>query len=233
MGKYWRIVFRRAISEAWLFVFDHPGRFMIGVLVTWIGTLGVRLEGSEGAWRDAAIQALWGFAAIFGTFFLLFIWKLVVLPSRIHAEQEGDIKKLTKSSARDQVEINITKVRFDPNGPKVFYIHFILDNLGEPTVLRKWLISVNPVDGEAFSVNPEHILTKYIPDLHGPGTFEDLSITPFEKGGSRNGVVQYTHKGDVLLLKKVGTIFRLSVMDIKGRELCAQHILNIEDVREP
>jgi hypothetical protein len=111
MFKYWKGICKQAVKEAWWFVFDHPGRFMIGAFATSIGIFGVRLLGSAEGWIDAAIQALWGLVVIFIAFVGLVIWKVLTIPARLDAEKDA---ALLKGKVDELREVKLEPL-FDPS----------------------------------------------------------------------------------------------------------------------
>ena len=119
----------------------------------------------------------------------------------------GGVVKMVESPdpmlPQSAVSLKITGVRFDANGPTEIYVHFELDNAGEPSRLRNWLLMVDAKDGLRLTGHPRMIETKTTFPTNGPPIHEDLTVSPLEKGGFRSGYITYSHSGpDGLLMPR-------------------------------
>src|SRR5271165_5523569 len=88
--------------------------------------LGIRVEGSHLKWtipnRKRAVQPIIGMILSATAFIACGVWYTI--------------------ANRSGVRLMITNVQFDQGGPTEFYVDFRLSNLGTPTTLEDWTISV-------------------------------------------------------------------------------------------
>jgi hypothetical protein len=130
---------------------------------------------------------------------------------------------------KDNVHIKILKVDFDPNGPREIYLDFLLSNPGEPTILRNWTLSASGPNGESLDhVVPRvlHTRTTFASSSQSP-IVEDLSLSPLEKGGAREGRITYTYdKPAKPIFGKTGTRFWLRTNDVRNRTIEAEYVLS-------
>jgi hypothetical protein len=222
--KYWKAVHTRALKEARHALWIETGEraviaiAVIGVPIVLIWFVG----GREMATTEIIIRAAVTAAIIF-VFPFVYLWKLGSLP----ATMNNDLIKQISAYEKDKVQINILKVDFDPNGPNEIYVDFLLSNSGEPTTLRNWTLSGSAPSGEKLDrVTPRsvHTRTTFVPS--GPPAVENLSLSPLEKGGAREGRMTFTHdKPTKPIFGKTGTRFWLRTNDVKGRTIEAEYDL--------
>lgn len=125
-----------------------------------------------------------------------------------------------------KVTLTISKIRPDENGPTEIYAHFYLNNLGEPTTIKNWMLSATTPNGTSFSAPPRTIYTKHTFQTNKPPIYEDLMVDPLEKGGSRpDSYVTYSHPGPVEVFMEPGTVFCLSAQDIWGGKISSKYTI--------
>jgi hypothetical protein len=125
--------------------------------------------------------------------------------------------------------LKIENIEFDENGPCEIYAEFFLSNPGKPTVIRKWILEASTTEGVHFSAQPRDVYTGGTNEFIAVGQLfhrkEDLSITPLEEGGARQGRVTYSHTGPSEPFRKPGTVFHLSAEDVLGRVVVARYCI--------
>lgn len=123
--------------------------------------------------------------------------------------------------------LEIETIEFDENGPTEIYAEFYISNPGKPTVIRNWTLEASTPEGEQFCAPPRDVYTGGENEFIAIGRVfhrkEDLSITPLEEGGARQGRVTYSHTPSSELFRKSGTVFRLSAQDVLGRVVTAAY----------
>ena len=134
-----------------------------------------------------------------------------------------------KVNARPNVQMQIDKVIFDPNGPTEFYIEFRLANSGRATTLSGWDLSVTRGISILIKSFPPRgtFPAKFNPSSGQIEPPDDLSIRPLQSGEAKNCRFTWTYNGNAKeVLGSVGTIFYLMAFDVMGRKVAAAYKLS-------
>jgi hypothetical protein len=124
-------------------------------------------------------------------------------------------------ASQDGVQMKILNVAFDPNGPGELYVEFQLANLGPPTTLEDWNLSIGRARAELWSHAPRLTFSpRYNQWTGGLDSPIDLSARPLASGEQMRPRFTWTFPGDAKqTFDYPGTTFRLSARDIRGREV--------------
>jgi hypothetical protein len=174
---------------------------------------------------NALVLLRWG-SAIRASLWLIAILNVAVIVFSTTVIWLYDYLDSKKEKVSD-VSLKLSKIRFDENRSAEMYVHFIVSNLGEPTILQNWILSAKSLNGDAFRISPRKIYTNVTFPPNGPPIEEDLSIDPLEKGGSRaDAYATCSHSGPVAKFSEPGTVFLLSAEDVWGRKLISKHTIS-------
>jgi hypothetical protein len=124
-------------------------------------------------------------------------------------------------ASQDGVQMKILNVAFDPNGPGELYVEFQLANLGLPTTLDDWNLSIGRAGAELWSHAPRVTFSpRYNQTTGGLDPPIDLSARPIASGEQMRPRFTWTFPGDARqTFNYPGTTYRLSARDIRGREV--------------
>jgi hypothetical protein len=122
----------------------------------------------------------------------------------------------------------ISNVTFDPNGPSEMYVAFTLANSGEPTTLEGWNLTIKRNKAVLWKGQPPRVTfqptANQFTGLLDPPL--DLSKTPIQKGERLRPRFTWTYQGNAKeMFGHPGTRFRLSAVDIRGRNIGADYVL--------
>ena len=124
-------------------------------------------------------------------------------------------------ASEEGVNFKILKVTFDPNGPTEFYVDFNIANLGKPTTLEDWSLSIRRAGHILWEREPRvTFMSTYNPSANKLDPPLDLAKRPLASGEQLRPHFTWTYDGNA---KEVfgypGTLFVLSARDIRGREV--------------
>lgn len=173
MREYWRSVRYKAFREAAETLgLDSRLRAMIGAIGGVVIILALFFLGSEDAWKDEALFRLAAISVIVFAFPIVYVWKFIGMPARMHEEQAEEI-----CSLRERLRPTV-KVLFDPAVPgcvvptKFGEIKFIYFRLKVDAIAHG---GVGPCVGRLVSVEKDGNSTGYAESLqltwapaHGP-----------------------------------------------------------------
>jgi hypothetical protein len=125
--------------------------------------------------------------------------------------------------------MKILNVVFDPNGPTEFYIDFQLSNLGAPTTVKGWNLSIFKDGAVLLDRQPPRgtfspTVTAWTGTLNPP---IDLSTRPLQTGEEMRPHFTWTYQGNAKnTFGQPGTRFHFVAYDIRGREISADYNLS-------
>ena len=130
-------------------------------------------------------------------------------------------------STQEGLGFEITEVIFDPNGPGEFYVAFRIANLGLPTTIEGWNLSIERSGITLLSGPPRVTFSPTFNSSTGRlDPPKDLSKTPVQTGEQLNPRFTWTYAGNAKQdFGHPGTRFVLSARDIRRRELRTEYII--------
>jgi hypothetical protein len=161
---------------------------------------------------------------------VLFFFRLIVVaPYALHRDAQ---RKTIEAEARlrvyelDKVQLELLAFRREPGEANKIFLDFRVRNLGKPTTLKNWELNVTGPDHlEVHRLHPDRpILNNESYTYYGNRMGEDLTKNPLETGGERRDTFIYTCQGQQAeQFSQPGLSFELTVEDIFGRKVIAQH----------
>ena len=166
------------------------------------------------------------YAILFG---LIVAMRLICAPYWIWCDQRDAKKKADLEIARlstNLAQLEILRVLFDLNGPTEFYLDFRISNPAAPTVVRAWqLLVATPKLSNPIVAMPRMVFTKVtFNGRNAAPTFEDLTTTPLEQGGVREGRLTFSFPTSAKdQIGERNADFELSAVDVRGRKIKASY----------
>ena len=130
---------------------------------------------------------------------------------------------------QDGVKMTISKVQFDPNGPTEFYIDFGLRNLGSPTTIGGWELTVRRGGTTLWERQPPRVTFSMTYDIATGRTNapDDISRRPLASGERLTPHFTWTFAGNAKeTFDHPGTVFHLRAADIRGRDIVAEYVIS-------
>jgi hypothetical protein len=159
----------------------------------------------------------------------IFVWIRSNFSLRIKIEKKfpSDERKRNNTSTSD-IQISITDVQFDPNGPSEMYVDISIANRGQPTTLLDWHLEVTSKEGDVSRLNPRSVYTDRVEKTPwGSVEIDDFSKKPMITGERRYVRLIFSILGPTPKERfgRVGTRFDLSVLDVYARRATASFTL--------
>ena len=129
---------------------------------------------------------------------------------------------------RSGLQMMITNVAFDPNGPSEIYVAFRLANSGEPTTLDGWNLTIKRKKAVLWKEQPPRVAFQptYNQSTNRLDPPLDLSRNPIQRGAQLRPRFTWTYQGNAKeTFGHPGTKFHLSAVDIRGRNVGADYVL--------
>ena len=129
-------------------------------------------------------------------------------------DAEGRLKQIENQIP----QLIIRGALFDTNGPTEFYIDFRISNPSHPTIVRAWRLLIDtPKSRNPILIEPRLISTNKPQDHRAPPAPEDMSMTPLEQGGTRDGRITFSFSMSAKnIIGERDVKFELIAEDVKG-----------------
>jgi hypothetical protein len=171
-----------------------------------------------GAWvENPTTRILLGLTAI-GCFFFSSYW-VWATERRRRLEAEAKLA--------NHLRLVFKKIHFDENGPTEFHIDLEIWNPAHATILRNWWLTVKR-DGKEVLVQAPRVVFggRVLPDPIRGIVRDDFSSNPIESGTYREAHLTFTVDQEKRReLEAVGTHYAISVNDVTGAMLVAEHVI--------
>jgi hypothetical protein len=132
------------------------------------------------------------------------------------------------TTSAEGLKINIQSVNFDSNGPTEIHVDFKLSNLGPPSTVEDWNLTIKRGDRVLWSHAPR-VTFSMTADPTMPRGYRpplDLSKQPLAAGEQMTPHFTWTYEGNARdAFDHPGTSFALSARDIRGREISGSYVL--------
>jgi hypothetical protein len=129
-----------------------------------------------------------------------------------------------QASAQEGVNLKIQNISFDPNGPGEIYLNLQLSNLGPPTTVDDWRLSIIRSGRAILDDQPPRLtyppkLDQFSGKIEAP---DDLARRPLQTGEKVQPRFTWTYQGNAKEeFWYPGTRFHLTARDIREREISA------------